>query len=71
MCSNVQEHMQGLREMEVDISTHKLKKTDLETKRSHDALVDGERGIGPDLHECILAEAQILKAEIALPEAQL
>eukprot|EP00624_Nannochloropsis_granulata_P002232 evm.model.NODE_21403_length_7257_cov_21.534243.2 len=46
-------------------------KTHLETKRSHDALMDGERGIGPDLHESILAEAQVLKPEIALPEAQL
>ena len=45
--------------------------THLETKRSHDAFVDGQRGIGPELDESILAETQVLKTEIALPKAQL
>lgn len=33
--------------------------------------MDGERGIGPELDESILAETQVLKTEIALPKAQL
>lgn len=52
-------------------ATQQTEKTHLETKRSHDPLVDGDRGIGPDLHESILPEAQILKAKITMPESQL